>query len=429
MARPVTLMSAALLTALASAVLPQVLPTIDAPATATPTSQSPNPSNIAPAPAPTAGSPAITAVPGAATVSKIANLDTGPIVFEQDKNTNTYVGNLLLRSSSGWPQKVSIDLAILRDREKTPLTAKIENLQTEGFQIEPFAVVNQRLQISITSPTEGALPLPASGWLRLLASPQNAGTKPNVVIDPKTEPADPGYVDIPIVINETKLDGLSIVSCIFFISLGVAALIVLITIGSLTIKNIGLLRPMGGASWSFEQSWGANVTIGAAILTTFLALIAFPSHPRIMEKTSYALLQGIFAALIALAPFVYGLIRKNVQVNANGVAAVDTQGYVITFLLAGWLVLWGAFGQLLTFGLLIREFILSGSLSRSLGYTIKGLAAFLSLLLIVYGFRSLYQTAKNLSKGPEPTPPSSGTALTETERDQLERPLPEWPLL
>lgn len=425
MARPVTLMSAALLTALVSTILPQVLPTNDA--------RTLSPSNIAPAPNPIAGSPAINAVPGAATInqtnSKVVALDNTPIVFE--RVGNTYVSNLLLRNSSGWRQKVSIDLEVLRDREKTPLTAKIEDLKPEGLVIEPFAVVNQRLDISITSPTAGVLSLlPASGSLRLLASPQNADTKPNVVTDPKIEPPDPGYLYLPIVINEPKLDGLSVVAKIFFSSLIIAALIVLTTIIILSKKGISLLRPMGGASWSFEQSWGTNVTIGAAILNTFLTLIAFPSHPHIMEKTSYSLLQGIFAALIALAPLVYGLIRNNVQVNANGVAAIDTQGFVITFLLGGGLVLWGAFGQVFTFSVLIQEFILGGGLARSLGLAIQILAAILCLLLMVYGVRSLYLTAKDLSKAPQqPTPPSSGTALTASEQATFERPMPEWPLL
>jgi len=298
------------------------------------------------------------------------------------------------------------------------------------LQIEPFAVANQRVDISITSPT-GALPsLPASGSLRLLASPQNAEPKPAGVTDPKIEPPDPGYLYLPIVINEPKLVGLSIVAKTFFSSLILAALIVLFAVGLLLKDGISLLRPMGGASWSFDQSWGTNVTIGATILNTFLTLIAFPSHPHVMEKTSYSLLQGIFAALIALAPLVYGLIRKNVPVNANGVAAVETQGFVITFLLAGGLVLWGAFGQVFTFGVLIQEFILGDNLARSVGRSIQFIAVILCLLLIVYGVRSLYLTAKNLSKDPQQPPPlSPGTPLTDTERATLERPLSEWPLL
>jgi hypothetical protein len=320
----------------------------------------------------------------------------------------------------------------MRDREGSPLTAQLKEPKSEGVPIEPFAVINQRLEMSVTPASGKVLLLPATGWLRLLALPQNADATSTAATDPKKEPADPGYLYLPIVINAPKLEGLDVVKTIAFVSLVIAALIVGITIGSLFKKGISLLRPMGGASWSFEQSWGANVTIGAAILGTFLTLLAFPSHPHIMEKTSYSLLQVIFAALIALAPLVYGLIRRNVQVNANGVAAVDTQGFVIMFLLAGGLVLWGAFGQVITFGVLVEEFILSDNLAPSLGRVTQALAVILCLLLIVYGLRSLYQTAKNLSKAQQlPQPPSfrSGTALTALEQSNLGPPLPEWPVL
>ena len=451
MARPLTLMSAAVLTAAASGILPYVLPVNDGrtpptplaisgaplPSSLTPSGGPPPPSNIAPTASPAAGGSTMVLSPSAVTVinqsqSKVVNLDNTPIVFE--RKDKTYVSNLLLRNSSGWQQQVKIDLAVLRDRNGTPLTAKIENLKSEGLQIEPFAVVNQRLDITVTPASGEPLLLPASGWLRLLATPKNADAITDVVKDSKSkEPADPGYLYLSIVISEPKLEGLSIVKVVFFASLSIAGLIALISAIRLWRKSIRLSRPMGGASWSFEQSWGANVTIGAAILTTFLTTLAFPVHPHVMEKTSYSLLQIMFTALIALAPLVYGLIRKSVPVNANGLVAVDTRGYVVMFLLAGGLVLWGAFGQILTLGVLIEEFILSGNLALSLGRATQGLAIILALLLIVYGLQSLYRTAKDLSKDPDEHQPKpsfrSGTALTEDEQTRLKRPMPEWPLL
>ncbi len=452
MARPLTLMSAAVLTAVASGILPYVLPVNDGrtpptppaisgaplPSSLTPSGGPPPPSNIAPTTSPAAGGSTLVLSPSAVTVinqsqSKVVNLDNTPIVFERKEKT--FVSNLLLRNSSGWQQQVRIDPAVLRDRNGTPLTAKIESLKSEGSQIEPFAVVNQRLDITVMPASGGPLLLPASGWLRLLATPKNPNAVPAVAKDSKSnqEPADPGYLYLSIVINEPKLEGLSVVKGVFFASLSIAGLIVVITAIILLIKKISLFRPMGGASWSFEQSWGANVTIGAAILTTFLTTLAFPVHPHVMEKTSYSLLQIMFTALIALAPLVYGLIRKSVAVNSNGVVAVDTRGYVVMFLLAGGLVLWGAFGQVFTLGVLIEEFILSGNLARSLGRATQGLAIILALLLIVYGLQSLYRTAKDLSKDPDEHQPKpsfrSGTSLTESEQTRLKRPMPEWPLL
>jgi hypothetical protein len=192
---------------------------------------------------------------------------------------------------------------------------------------------------------------------------------------------------------------------------------------------------MGNATWTFGQSWGANVTIGAGLLGTFLTLLAFPDHPQILDKGSYTLLQALFVAIIALAPLVYGLFRRDVQASRNGMATTDSQGYVIMFLLAGGLVLWGAIGQLTALGVLTRtgfktscspfringlswpkggfeiacrEFVLSGSLAVLTGDILEALVLLLWILLVTYALRTLYLTAKQLSAsktdaaGPQP---------------------------
>ncbi len=100
-----------------------------------------------------------------------------------------------------------------------------------------------------------------------------------------------------------------------------------------------------------------------------------------MQRNSYSLLQVVFASIVTLAPLVYGLIRNNVQASLNGLSTFDSQGFVIMFLLAGGLVLWGAIGQVLVLGVLIEEFVLSGILRHSIGLALQLLAGFLCTLL------------------------------------------------
>lgn len=187
---------------------------------------------------------------------------------------------------------------------------------------------------------------------------------------------------------------------IFLSALLTTILVVFITMINLRRQGISLFHLMGAPNWSFEKSWGANVTLGGALLMTLLGLTIFPDHPRLMAKTSYTFLQIIFGALVSLAPLVYNLIHRDVQVNNNGITQVTSQGYVLFFLIAGAIVLWAAMGQVATLGILIQEFVSSGVLDEGTGYALESLAALLFVLLLVYGLRSLYRTPKNVSATP-----------------------------
>jgi hypothetical protein len=189
-----------------------------------------------------------------------------------------------------------------------------------------------------------------------------------------------------------------------------------------------LLRLMGQAKFSFERSWGANVTLGAALLMTLIGLTTFPERPQLMSKPSYSMLQMLFAALLAMAPLAYNLIRRDVAVNNGG---IDTRGYVVTFLFAGGLVLWAAMGQVTTLAVLVEEFVRAGALDVVTGRIMQLLAGLICVLLIAYGLRSLYRTAKGMSAAsttvggvhPGPQPPSA-EAL-----GALTAPMTEWSIL
>jgi len=166
-------------------------------------------------------------------------------------------------------------------------------------------------------------------------------------------------------------------------------------------------------------------------LGTFLTLFAFPDHPQILDKGAYNLLQALFASLIALAPLVYGLFRRDVQANTNGIATTDSQGYVIMFVIAGGLVLWGAIGQLTTLGVLIGEFVLSRSLAILTGAILEALVLFLWILFVIYALRSLYLTAKQLSASPGKRAQllPSGMPLPAPTVADFKPPMPSWSFL
>lgn len=222
----------------------------------------------------------------------------------------------------------------------------------------------------------------------------------------------------------------------FLVPLALSLGVVLITVANLRRKGIHLKNRMGNTTWNFAQSWGANIAIAGALLGAVLTATIFPDHPHLINRNSYTMLQALFAAIIALAPLVYALIRYNVTAISNGVVSTDTQGYVIMFLISGALVLWGAIGQVAILGMLLLELIKSRTLPAGVGSPLLTLAALLGFFLIIYGLRSLYQTAKELSvpaavvTGPPlPFPLPEGTRLTPEHAANLTPPLRVWPIL
>jgi hypothetical protein len=378
---------------------------------------------------------------------RILNGDASGVV--NFKSTHgAYEAHLLIANQSGRVQKVTVAI-LLQDRRGAELkSAQVTGIPTGGFDVGPYATVVQPVEVRFILTPEDArakspllgLLLPASGFLRFMATPDfgpSSNTcRPKQKNTPCQAQTNPGFLNQPIIIPEPPLPGATRVGLIVATSLGISAMVVAITCATLRKKKTPLLHRMGSATWSFGQSWGANVTIGAGLLGTFLTITAFPDHPRLLDKSSYTLLQVLFAAIIALAPFIYGVIRRDVQANLNGLATTDSQGYVIMFLLAGGLVLWGALGQVITLGVLIREFVLNDALATLTGVILESLVVLLGLILVIYGLRSLYTTAKDLSAsaavavGTQPVLRlPTGMPLPAPLAPNIKPPMPNWSLL
>jgi len=309
-----------------------------------------------------------------------------PIVLRREGNN--YMAYVPLHNSSTQSQCVRID-AHVQWFEGTDSQAVVVAPE-KPFLVSASTAIVKRVELALKAANPQFVSGPATGFLRISYAEANGSSDQNSC----SLSAAPKASDLEIRIPEQPL-----MTSIFVGTLCVAVVVVIITALSLP-KDKGLFHVMGSVNWSFERSWGANVTLGGALLVTLLGLTIFPDRPQLMTKASYSLLQLLFGAIVSLAPLVYNLIRREVQVSVGGVPRVEVQGYVITFLIAGGLVLWAAMGQVVTLSVVAEELIFGGALEQLVGRTLQGLAGLLLLLLLVYGFRSLYLTAKTVSAAP-----------------------------
>jgi hypothetical protein len=178
--------------------------------------------------------------------------------------------------------------------------------------------------------------------------------------------------------------------------------------------NIFLAGRMGDVDFDFRNSWGANVTIGVGVLTGLTSGTLLPQDQYSSSSSTYLLLAALFAALVPLGTAVYGLIRPPVTVKSADPAIPDTiqpQGYAGVYLLSSAIVLWGAFGQLLLLGMLLREFVLARALSDEAGELLILATKGLGLILLLYAVLNAINTVKGSS---EKSPAGAQTARPRT---------------
>ena len=474
MARQLSLVSATLITAAVSGLMPSVADHFSSPP--------PPPATIIPAPAMPSTAPTATMPAAVAAVSRTnGNLpaSTSPDVLEggikflnpdassrlafrvqdatKDRRQRVHP---LLQNTTDAEKTVAINL-FAQDRTGGEVTCKLDSASSSFF-LKAREVKFHRMWLQSCEEVEESarkLGYPLTGVAQLTvttlenvqvksgkganASNPAAKSGPTKKVKAKTNKdaktsagtSKPEIALIPFSVSEPPPEG-NAATLAFLIPLALAVTVVLITIVSLKCKKIPLRNRMGNATWSFAQSWGANIAIASGLTGAFLTATIFPDHPQFMSRESYTMLQTLFTVMIALAPFVYALIRHNVTTISNGVLSTDAQGYVFIFLISGGLVLWSALGQVAILGLLLLDFINSRSLPAGVGNTLLALAALLGIFLIIYGLRSLYQTAKNLSVSaatvtspPLPFPAAEGTLLSPEEAKSLKAPLRAWAVL
>jgi hypothetical protein len=354
--------------------------------------------------------PIQTAWPGSPKQPLSLSLEKVPPQGTEAKN-NLLVANLPLRNPSKEPVVACI--------EAHGQGARGENLKLTinpaSVKIQPYGAVIQEVEISGVDVSSDSVP--GTGFLRIFRG--DSADSANICAPKETS----APTEVEIRIPERPIAG-----AIFLLPLIAAGIVVVVTAVNLRRKHIGLRHAMGVANWAFDKSWGANVTLGGSLLIALLGLSAFPGRPQLMTKPSYAMLQLLFGALVSLAPLVYNLIRQETVVNNGGFPQVSVHGYVIMFLMAGGLVLWAAMGQVVTLGVLAEEFLRCGVVDRTTARLLQTLAGTLLMLLWIYGFRSLYATAKSVSAPagtvlvrPSPQMPAAGGAYP--------APMTEWSIL
>lgn len=218
-------------------------------------------------------------------------------------------------------------------------------------------------------------------------------------------------------------------SCLVLIAMGTGIVVFLGSIVYLMSKKVAIWGRMGPATWSFGDSWGSNIGVGAALLSALLGFSAFPEQTAFLNKTAYISLSLIFGGLIILAPAVYNLLRFPVKDTSDG---IKYEGFVFFFALASALTVWGALGQLATAGFVVKELFHARAFSHFTMVSFLVVRGVVSIMLICYAFMTIYSTAtRQTSMRSVPEEAEAKKQRKEKFLLQLaeEKPLPEWHLL
>lgn len=164
------------------------------------------------------------------------------------------------------------------------------------------------------------------------------------------------------------------------------------------------LRRMGGATFSFTDSWSNALMIGGPLVTAFLtSFSAFPDYGHTMSKRSYLLLSLLLSALIALGPAIFNLIKLPTRIeHLDGATTTESQGLVVFFFLAAMAALTGGFGQLWLLEYVLADLTSAGFLSASLGTTLVSASVWLFRLVVVASVISLVTTVAAATARDEP---------------------------
>jgi hypothetical protein len=154
-------------------------------------------------------------------------------------------------------------------------------------------------------------------------------------------------------------------------------------------------KRMGSVAW--EESWCSNVAVGAGLLTLLLDATVLPGQTRLLPHGSYVLLSALFAALVALAPAIYGGFRSPKVIGADGTEEMQEQGFAGIFVLASVLTLWGAAGQIATALFALRELEVAWVLAASAVTVLEVLVGAVGVLIAAYAVFALHRFVVEIS--------------------------------
>jgi hypothetical protein len=327
-------------------------------------------SSQAPAGAP--AKPAVAQDPSTMPVAKVDFQDAQPLSMSWHDGTQ-YRASFFVRNDDGADATATFAV-VLHDNKKSVLKSDAKLVSGSGL------VPRNRIDEITIEIDAGKSEVPLSGYLQMTA---------NIGADRKTAYQYKVLKVPPALPSNTA-------TCLFTASLFASLAMVVVSLVWLGMKGIKFSQRMGPPSWNFGDSWGTNIAVGGALLTTLLGFSALPDQTHYLNKTAYLCLSLIFAALITVAPSIYALLRTPVDVT--GSSTPQYQGYVLFFALASGVTVWGALGQLETVGLLFAELADAREISRSVLISLVTVLGLVGVLLVVYGCRTVVQIASQQEK-------------------------------
>jgi hypothetical protein len=304
---------------------------------------------------------------------------TAPIQFSRLDATSASA-TVLVRNESGQYADVQLETTLL-DRSGNELGSA-----SEQHLLIPYRATAVPITVS---PTNGNFDLrhdrrlPAIGTVVLNAKAHESSDGPVTVKsrDIILLQVQPSYAELLITF------------------VGIIGAILLVLYG-LTVSHRSIASASNGApAWS-PQSWSTNLALGGALLTTLLGIAALPAQTHYVARASYATLSALFAALVTLAPAVYGLLN---------VGGTPTPARALRlYALAAAITVWATIGQLGLSALLFGELSLARVISRPAAYAAAALCAMIVVLVVVYAFRAVgsFVTPKPSANG-APVAPSA----------------------
>lgn len=357
---------------------------------------------------PTAPVPPTPAAVGAVAAADLAFVDqTLPVFIASGQSV---AGTVFVSNAAKDARTIEI-AGVLRDASGRSVDASFALDPTPGStgQIPGGgAIVPVRFTVTAASLSSlGGDALPLDGWLTV-RDDKGQSTKPIAL---KIRPGSGGASDWQVF--KYSAIGAAVVS----------AFVIVFVVGT---EDAGvLLHRMGGATWSFTESWSSTITVAAGLLTTFVGLAGLPEQGHILSRGAYGVASALSAALITLAPGVYNLFRRPIVVPvAGGPDKIEYQGLVVMFIAAAAFTISGALAQLGLLRFVLRDLAWAGVISHPLADHMAIVWFALQGATLLYALTSMIRTiaAKPQAGGPH-------VFMLRAPGSAAPAPLPQWPLL
>jgi hypothetical protein len=257
---------------------------------------------------------------------------------------------------------------------------------TGGGKIRPHRVNALKVKISLVSKLDSSWDqrLPARGFLMLTATGGGADGESVRMRDITLLQVQPALYERVVTL------------------IGLVPSALLVIVGLLLKTDPGVVIAVAAPVWT-PRSWNSNLAVGGALLSALLAITALPAQTHYMARSSYTVLTAVFAALVLLAPVVYGLLKADGNVSASSAMKM--------FAFCAAVTLWATLGQLGLTAILFYELMAARLISSTTGRTSAAIVAVVGLLAAIYAFRAVWSYTKPAAAG-VPPPDARRLALT-----------------